>query len=42
MKLTLIPFLAAVASAITLPVSKMDQDPQMTEARLGVRVPLVG
>lgn len=28
MKLTLIPFLVAVASAITLPVSEMDLDPQ--------------
>ena len=28
MKPTLIPFLVAVASAITLPVSEMDFDPQ--------------
>lgn len=28
MKLSLIPFLVAVASAITLPVSEMDLDPQ--------------
>lgn len=42
MNLTLISFLVAVASAITLPVSEMDLDPQTAVKRkLEVREPQV-